>query len=73
MREIPFTVIRFPLWEAMKKCRGERKLKSRGAPVNAAESAFWEFGEQRGDDGNYLRQRWTDMTVLSYDSVSRAS
>ena len=31
---------------------GERKVKSWGVPMNAAESAVWEFGEQRGD-GNY--------------------
>ena len=38
MREIPFAVIQFPLWEAMKKQRGERKIKSGSAPVNAASS-----------------------------------
>lgn len=46
MREIPFTVIQFPLWEAMKKWRGERKMKNGGAPVNAAESAL--FGSLAG-------------------------
>ncbi|KAL7269595.1 S-adenosylmethionine transporter [Rhizina undulata] len=35
MREIPFTVIQFPLWEGMKRWRGERK----GRKVNAVESA----------------------------------
>jgi solute carrier family 25 S-adenosylmethionine transporter 26 len=35
MREIPFTVVQFPLWEAMKKWRGRVK----GRKANAVESA----------------------------------
>ena len=42
MREIPFTVIQFPLWEAMKKWRGEAK----GRKANPAESAV--FGSVSG-------------------------
>jgi solute carrier family 25 S-adenosylmethionine transporter 26 len=42
MREIPFTIIQFPLWEAMKRLRGKRKNGS----VNAAESAL--FGSVAG-------------------------
>jgi solute carrier family 25 S-adenosylmethionine transporter 26 len=42
MREIPFTVIQFPLWEAMKRWRGARK----NGPVNAGESAL--FGSLAG-------------------------
>ncbi|KAI5848285.1 mitochondrial carrier domain-containing protein [Tricharina praecox] len=42
MREIPFTVIQFPLWEAMKEWRGEAK----GRKANPAESAV--FGSVSG-------------------------
>jgi solute carrier family 25 S-adenosylmethionine transporter 26 len=40
MREVPFTVIQFPLWEAMKQWRG------RGKAVSAVESAL--FGSLAG-------------------------
>ena len=26
--------------------------------------AVWEFGERRGDGGNYPRRQWADMTRL---------
>lgn len=42
MREIPFTVIQFPLWEAMKAWRGQKK----GSKANAIESAV--FGSISG-------------------------
>ncbi|TGZ83302.1 mitochondrial carrier [Ascodesmis nigricans] len=42
MREIPFTMIQFPLWEAAKRWHGNRK----GRKVNAAESAV--FGSASG-------------------------
>lgn len=42
MREIPFTVIQFPLWEAMKAWRGQKK----GSKPNAVESAV--FGSISG-------------------------
>ncbi|RPA98661.1 mitochondrial carrier [Choiromyces venosus 120613-1] len=42
MREIPFTVIQFPLWEAMKRWRSVRK----GRNINAVESAL--FGSLSG-------------------------
>lgn len=43
MREIPFTVIQFPLWEAMKRWRAEQKG---GTPANAIESGL--FGSAAG-------------------------
>ncbi|CUS08197.1 unnamed protein product [Tuber aestivum] len=42
MREIPFTVIQFPLWEAMKRWRSVRKV----GKVNVGESAL--FGSLSG-------------------------
>ncbi|KAF8242165.1 mitochondrial carrier [Wilcoxina mikolae CBS 423.85] len=42
MREIPFTIIQFPLWEAMKTWRGQMK----GGKANSAESAV--FGSISG-------------------------
>ncbi|PUU73663.1 mitochondrial carrier domain-containing protein [Tuber borchii] len=42
MREIPFTTIQFPLWEAIKRWRSVRK----GGKVNAGESAL--FGSLSG-------------------------
>jgi solute carrier family 25 S-adenosylmethionine transporter 26 len=42
MREIPFTVIQFPLWEGMKKWRGRQK----GRKANPIESAL--FGSVSG-------------------------
>lgn len=42
MREIPFTMIQFPLWEAAKEWQGKRK----GRKANAAESAV--FGSASG-------------------------
>lgn len=43
MREIPFTMIQFPLWEAMKAWRGRQKG---GRRVNPGESAV--FGSVSG-------------------------
>ncbi|KAH8677761.1 mitochondrial carrier domain-containing protein [Xylariales sp. PMI_506] len=39
MREVPFTVIQFPLWESMKAW--SRRKKGDGAEVSAAESALY--------------------------------
>jgi solute carrier family 25 S-adenosylmethionine transporter 26 len=48
MREVPFTVIQFPLWEALKSYSRERRQQQRGGPsasasadVSAGESALY--------------------------------
>ena len=47
MREVPFTVIQFPLWEGMKKWSLNRQpVASRASDVSAAESAI--FGSISG-------------------------
>jgi solute carrier family 25 S-adenosylmethionine transporter 26 len=47
MREVPFTIVQFPLWEALKTWSVERRVGSSGpAHVSAAESAV--FGAVSG-------------------------
>ena len=46
VREVPFTVIQFPLWEGMKKGSLRRREKSSPSDVTAAESAL--FGSISG-------------------------
>ena len=41
MRELPFTMIQFPLWEAMKKWSLQQRQPPRPADVTAAESAVY--------------------------------
>ena len=46
LREVPFTVIQFPLWEGMKKWSLRQRKESRPADVTGAESAL--FGSISG-------------------------
>lgn len=46
MREVPFTVIQFPLWEGMKKWSLRQRRSSRPSDVTGAESAL--FGSISG-------------------------
>ncbi|EMC91833.1 hypothetical protein BAUCODRAFT_306237 [Baudoinia panamericana UAMH 10762] len=41
MREVPFTVIQFPLWEAMKRWSLKQRSVARGKDVTGAESAIY--------------------------------
>ena len=41
IREVPFTVIQFPLWEGMKKWSLQRRQKSKPGDVTGAESALY--------------------------------
>ncbi|KAI0884819.1 mitochondrial carrier [Annulohypoxylon maeteangense] len=41
MREVPFTVIQFPLWEALKSWGRRRKVASGSVEVSAGESALY--------------------------------
>lgn len=64
MRKIPFTVIQFPLWEAMKGGGGEKDEEGERAGKCCREHPVWEFGGQRGGGGNYSRWQWADMRRL---------
>ena len=46
VREVPFTVIQFPLWEGMKKWTLQQRSKGKPADVTGAESAL--FGSISG-------------------------
>ena len=46
MREVPFTVIQFPLWEAMKKWAVRQRQSNKSTNVTGAESAI--FGSISG-------------------------
>lgn len=41
MREVPFTVIQFPVWEALKSWSVSRRGGEKGTPAGAVESAFY--------------------------------